>query len=148
MISIISAGEDPIISSGIGMNVIKPGSREGKGPTRHSHVLCVSESQTPDRGPDPYRIVSECKSLIKAFPKEEIRRILRKNIGSRNMPKLSAMMEFLEIERGRSISEEFIKNVILLSLLYGSGRGKRNMAFAELVFQALYKTLSAPGSNK
>lgn len=41
---------------------------------------------------------------------------------------------------GEGASEEFIRNVILLSLIYGSKRERD--AFTDLVFQALYKTLS------
>lgn len=90
---------------------------------------------------------SECRVLIKSFSKEDIKGILQRNIGSRNMSKLFAMIEFLEIKSGRKASDEFIKNIILLLFLYGSRRGKRELAFIDLVFQALYETLSK-GENE
>lgn len=104
-------------------------------------LTCSLEAATSLAG-GIHEKIFECKTLIKSFPKEEIRRILQESIGSKNMLKLFAMMEFLEIKNGRRASEDFIKNVILLSLLYGSRRSKRSIAFVDLVFQALYRTLS------
>lgn len=88
------------------------------------------------------KVIHEYKLLMKSLPKEEIKEILRRSIGSRNMLKLSAMVEFLRVERGSSTSEKFVRNIVLLSLLYGSGKGKKELSFADLVFQALYATLS------
>lgn len=79
---------------------------------------------------------------MKSLPREEIEKILRRNIGSRNMLKLSAMIEFLRVEKGSLTSEKFAKNIILLSLLYGSNKGKKELSFTDMVFQALYITLS------
>ncbi|MBS7640641.1 MAG: hypothetical protein QXJ19_03250 [Candidatus Bathyarchaeia archaeon] len=116
---------------------------ENKSFARQSHVfsrtstasIVLSERRS-------YEKASESKILIKSFTKEEIMRVLRENIGSRNMLRLLTMIEFLESRRGRSASEEFIKNIILLSLLYGSGRNKKELAFVDIVFQALYETLT------
>jgi len=126
------------------VSFIKPRNSGSKGFTEQvfSHVPA-----SPTMRENPHDRALECKILLRSLQNEDIRRILRENIGLRNMSKLSAMIEFLEIERGKNISEEFIKNIVLLSLLYGAERGKREMAYADLVFQALYRTLSGNKLN-
>ncbi|MEM3976545.1 MAG: hypothetical protein QXO87_07315 [Desulfurococcaceae archaeon] len=88
------------------------------------------------------------KELVKALSKEEIKSILQKSIGPKNMPKLSAMIQFLEMKSGEAVSEEFTRNIILLSLLYGSEKSVKKLTFTDLVFQALYETFSKQLKNR
>lgn len=127
----------------MGMSFIDARSSENKSFAKQSQVLSHTSTASiilSERS--SYEKASESKILIKSFTKEEIRRVLEENIGSRNMLRLLTMIEFLESRRGRNASEEFIKNIILLSLLYGSGRNKKELAFVDIVFQALYETLT------
>ena len=95
-----------------------------------------------------YRYVNKYRMLLENLSKEEIETILRKSIGSSNIPSLARMIKFLELERGSGISEKFTRNLILLSILYGSSRGRKGLTFADLVFQALYATLSSNNDNR
>ncbi|RLE90524.1 MAG: hypothetical protein DRN04_14880 [Thermoprotei archaeon] len=89
-----------------------------------------------------YRYISKYRVLLENLSKEEIEAILRKSIGSTNMPSLARMIKFLELENGSRVSEKFTRNLILLSIIYGSSRGRKGLTFADLVFQALYATLT------
>lgn len=123
------------------MSFIRPGNSGSKSFTRQ--VLSnAPASLTICQEKNSRNKALECKVLLRSLRNEDIKKILRENVGPKNMSRLSAMIEFLEIERGKNVSEDFIRNIILLSLLYGAGRGRREMAFADLVFQALYRTLS------
>jgi len=73
---------------------------------------------------------------------EEISAVLMKSIGSNNVPSLVRMVRFLELECGSRTSEKFVRNLVLLSVMHASSRGRRGMTFADLVFQALYAALS------
>ena len=90
-----------------------------------------------------HKYISRYRVLLENLSKEEIEVILRKSIGSSNMPSLARMIKFLELENGSRVSEKFTRNLILLSIIYGSSRGKKGLTFADLVFQALYATLSS-----
>jgi hypothetical protein len=89
-----------------------------------------------------YRYISRYEVLLRDLPKDDVEVILSRSIGSRNMSKLVKMIKFLELERGSSVSDKFTRNILLLSILYGASRGTKRLAFADLVFQALYVTLS------
>jgi len=89
-----------------------------------------------------YTFLSRCRLLLDNLSREEIEAILRRSIGSKNMPSLARMVRFLELECGSRTSEKFIRNLILLSIMYAFSHGRKGMTFADLVFQALYVTLS------
>lgn len=95
-----------------------------------------------------YRYVSKLRVLLEGLSKEETEVILRESIGPNNIPTLARMIKFLELENGSRTSEKFTRNIILLSIIYGSSRGRKGLTFADLVFQALYATLSSSGGGK
>ena len=95
-----------------------------------------------------HRYVRKYRALLENLSKEEMETILWKSIGSKNIPSLARMIRFLELENGSSTSEKFTRNMILLSIIYGSSRGRSGLTFADLVFQALYATLSSSCGGK
>jgi len=95
-----------------------------------------------------YRYVSKCRVLLGDLSKEEIEVFLRESIGPSNIPTLARMIKFLELESGSRTSQKFTRNIILLSIIYGSSRGRKGLTFADLVFQALYATLSSSGGGR
>ena len=94
------------------------------------------------------KYIIRCRTLLNNLSEEEVKAILKKNIGSKNMSSLARMIKFLELERGRNTSEKFVRNLVLLSILYASSQDGKALPFADLVFQALYVTLSSSGSKK